>query len=76
MSNDFKEYRIHILSELQELKEGQQRQDRDHALVKESLTKITSSLTKLQNDQKWHIRIASGVWAVIVLGVDALLRKW
>ena len=75
-NNGFQEYKIHILAELQDLKEGQKRQDVDHATVRESLSEIKQSLASLKNDQKWHIRVASGAWGLLVIGVDALLRKW
>lgn len=74
--SSFDEYRIHILSELKDLKEGQARQDEDHLKVRDALSDIKESIAALKNNQRWHIQIVSGVWAIVVLGIDALLRKW
>lgn len=75
MNNEgWDKYQIHVLSEIAELKEGQKRQDEDHARVYQTLSELRSELSSMRTSQKWELRVLSAVWGLIVLGIDAILR--
>jgi len=66
--NGWSEYKIHVMSEIQELKESQKDM---HA----QLSEISTQLTGFKTSQKWEARILSAFWGLIVLGINFIVGR-
>jgi len=67
-SNGWSEHKIHVLSEIKDLKDSQ----RDMHL---QLHEISSQLASFKTSQKWEARILSAFWGLIVLGINFIVGR-
>ena len=67
-NNGWDQYKVHVLSEIKDLKDMQRAQSKD-------LTDIKTSLSSMKTTQRWETRIASAVWGVIILAINFFIGK-
>jgi len=65
-NNGWDQYKIHILNEIQDLKDASDSHGK-------SLDAIQRDLAGFKTNQKWEMRIASMIWGLIMLGFNAIM---
>lgn len=71
--SSWREHRLHVLTELGELKSAQLRHDADTKEIMSHLSDIKADMKGFKTSQKWEIRIMSTLWGLIIMGVNAII---
>jgi len=73
--DSWKNYQIHVLAQLDELKNHAAKANDDHARVRADICELKADIQSFKTSQKWELRILSAIWGLIVMGINAMLGR-
>lgn len=71
--NSWEASQMHVMNQLQELREHAIKANDDHARVREDLANIRADICSFKTHQKWEMRLLSAIWGLVVMAINAFI---
>lgn len=75
MANSWDEYKVHILAELEQLREMSESRRKDMEEVRACLGDVRADIKALRERGTWETRILSAFWGLIMAGLTFFLNR-